>query len=290
MLPAIFLKRLNVMPSASITQLMCRAVLSLVMLLPAAAGAQEKLTIGGAGTALGTMRQLGDAYAAALRTTTISVLPSLGALGGVHALRSGAVDIAVVTRALSPAEVGSDTTAVEIGRVPFVFAVNVSNPVTDIRSAQLLDIYRLKQTTWPDGSRIRLVLRPPAVSDTIFLKDLSPAWKQAVEALGTRPGMVEVSTAQEAAGHVERSVHALTTSTLNLILTEKRAMKALRVDGIEPNAQTVMDGTYPYFKPVILVVRRMPSSSAAAFVAYARSKAGRAILMQSGHVVPPGVG
>ena len=30
-------------------------------------------------------------------------------------------------------------------------------------------------------------------------------------------------------------------------------MKALKIDGVEPNAKTVADGTYPYYKPVIVV-------------------------------------
>ena len=220
-----------------------------------------KLRIGGAGTALGTLREIGDAYTKAHPNVEVTVLPSLGAAGGVHGLSSGALDIAVATRVLTAADHAGGVTPIEIARVPFVFAVNAGNPVAGIASPQLLEIYQLKRTTWPDGSRIRLVLRSPDVSDTLFLKGLSPAWKQAMNALESRPGMLVAATAQEAASLVEQLRSAMTTSTINLIVTEKRAMKALTIDGIEPNSKSIADGSYPYYKPVFLIT--LPDSAPA---------------------------
>jgi phosphate transport system substrate-binding protein len=265
-----------------------RAVASLLVataVAGAAAANDDKLRIGGAGTALGTLREIGDAYTKVHPNVVVTVLPSLGAVGGVHALRSGAVDIALATRVLTQSEGINEVTPIEIARTPFVFAVNAGNPVSSITHQQLLEIYQMKRTTWPDGSRIRLVLRPPYVSDTLFLKGLSPPWKKAMEELATRPGMLEVATAQEAAAHVEKSPGALTTSTINLIVTEKRAMKALKVDGVEPDAKSIADGSYPFYKPVFLVTLPNPAPSVLNFIAFVRSRAGRDILAHSGNVV-----
>lgn len=247
----------------------------------------RKLRIGGAGTALGTLREIGDAYTKANPNVDVTVLPSLGAAGGAHALMAGALDIAVATRALTAADRVGGATPIEIARVPFVFAVNAANPVPGITSPQLLEIYQLKRMAWPDGSRIRLVLRSPDVSDTLFLKGLSPAWKQAMSALEARPGMLEATTAQEAASLVEQLHGALATSTVNLIVTEKRAMKALPIDGVEPGAKTIADGSYPYYKPVFLLVLRDPAPAVRSFLAFVASKAGRDILIRTGHVVVP---
>jgi phosphate transport system substrate-binding protein len=165
-----------------------------------------------------------------------------------------------------------------------VFAVGSSNKAEDVTSAQLLDIYRGRMSVWADGTRIRLVLRPPSVSDTMFLKELSPDWKKAMAELETKPGMIIVATAQEAADRVEKTPGAVTTSTINLIVTEKRAMKALRIDGVAPTSNNVSDGRYRYFKPVILVTLPKASAIVQSFVAFVHSNAGRDILVRTGHV------
>ena len=256
-----------------------------IALLVSSIAAAEELKIGGAGTVLGTVREIGNAYTKANPDVMVTVLPSLGAVGGVNALLSGAVDIALASRALTETDRVKEVTPFEIARIPFVFAVASANKASSVTREQLLEIYKGKLTVWPDGSRVRLVLRPPSVSDTMFLKDLSPEWKKAMEDLEARPGMLVVATAQEAADRVEKTPGAITTSTINLIVTEKRAMKALKVNGVEPNAKTVADGSYPYYKPVYLVTLPKPSPSVQKFVAFARSKTGRDILTRTGHIV-----
>lgn len=253
------------------------------LILTTAASAAE-LRIGGAGTTLGTMKELGDAYVKDHPDVKITVLPSLGAIGGVEALRSGAIDVATSTRKLSEAEHANDLTMIEVARIPFVFAVGSSNKASSLTSAQLLDVYQGKMTSWPDGTRIRLVLRPPSVSDTMFLKALSPDWKKTMLDLEAKPGMLIVATAQEAADRVEKTPGAITTSTINLIVTEKRAMKPLRIDGVAPTSGNVADGSYRYFKPVILVTPPKAAPAVETFVAFVRSPAGRDILVRTGHV------
>ena len=249
-----------------------------------ASASDTEIKIGGAGTTLGTMKELGEAYSKVNPEIRVTVPPSLGAVGGVNALLSGALDVATSTRKLTDADRASEVSVTEIARIPFVFAVSTSSKVSGVTSAELLDIYQGKLTTWPDGSRIRLVLRPSSVSDTIFLKDLSPAWKKTMMDLEQRPGMIVVATAQEAADLVEKTPGALTTSTINLIVTEKRAMKALHVDGVEPNSKNVAEGQYRYYKPVLLVTPHTMSPRVQKFIAFVRSPAGREILIRTGHV------
>jgi phosphate transport system substrate-binding protein len=243
-----------------------------------------ELRIGGAGTTLGTMKELGDAYMKLHPDVKIAVLPSLGAVGGVNALLSGAADLATSTRTLTESERANEVVKHEVARIPFVFAVSSRNNASNVTSAQLLEIYQGKLTAWPDGTRIRLVLRPPSVSDTIFLKDLSADWKKAMLELEAKPGMLVVATAQEAADRVEKTSGAITTSTINLIVTEKRAMKALRVDGVAPTADSITDGSYKYYKPVILVTLPAAPPAVSEFVKFVQSNAGREILIRTGHI------
>lgn len=235
--------------------------------------------IGGAGTTLGTMQEIATAYEKAYPGEKATVVPkSLGAIGGVEALLAGELDIAMATRQLTDAERGQ-LRMEEFARIPFVFAVSSSTRTSNVSSRQLLEIYQMKMVEWPDGSRIRLVLRPAKVSDTMFLKELSPEWRKAMEDLDRRSGMIRHETAQEAASAVETTPGALTTSTVNLIVTEKRAMKALIVDGAEPTSVN-----YKYFKPLFMVTFPKRSAAVERFVVFVRAKAAQDILARTGHI------
>jgi phosphate transport system substrate-binding protein len=252
--------------------------------LSAAVLCADELRIGGEGATLGTIGQLRDAYLRADPEAKIALFATVGTGSAVNALLSGALDVAITMVELTDAE-RARVSAAEIGRVPFVFAVAKSSKVDDMSLTQLLEMYQGKTPTWRDGSRIRLILRPASVPETIFLKSISPDWKKALEDLEVKPGMVVVATAQEAADRIEKTPGALTTLSASLILTEKRAIKALRIDGVAPSAKAVTDGTYRYFNPLIVAALRKPMPAADRFVAFVHSPAGREVLVRTGHAV-----
>ena len=60
--------------------------------------------VGGTGIALAAMQQVGASLTAAEPGIRVEVLPSMGTPGGIKALAEGAIDVAVVARALKPDE------------------------------------------------------------------------------------------------------------------------------------------------------------------------------------------
>ena len=68
----------------------------------------------------------------------------------------------------------------EYARTPFVFAVSTKSKVTAITTGQIADLYAGRTQTWPDGSRIRLVLRPVGDADTDQIKKIAPAIAEAL--------------------------------------------------------------------------------------------------------------
>lgn len=245
----------------------------------------QEIKIGGTGAGLGTMQLLADAYANNQRDAKITVLPNLGSGGGIKALLAGAVQVAVTARPLSEAESKAGATAVEYGRTPFVFATAATNKVNGITTQNLVDFYAGTVNAWPDGSRLRLVLRPVGDSDSETIKAMSPAMHTAKLAAERREGMIFAVTDQESASAIERTSGALGPSTLALLLSEKRPLKALALDGVIPNVQTIANGSYPLMKQLLLVTGPKTSPQAHAFVNFVRSAAGREILQQSGHWV-----
>jgi phosphate transport system substrate-binding protein len=87
-----------------------------------------------------------------------------------------------------------------------------------------------------------------------------------------------------AADAIEKIPGAFGTTTLALVLSEKRAIKVLAVGEVAPSAKTLADGTYPFVKSFFLVTREHPSRAVREFVAFVRSPAGARILLQCGSI------
>lgn len=244
----------------------------------------EPVRTGGTGAALGTMRVLGDAYSKIDPTFSLDIVPNLGSGGGLKALEREAIQFAVISRSLSKEEAAKGFTLVEYGRTPFVLATTRKD-VAGLSLEQIADIYMGKQSSWADGSPIRLVLRPANDVDTTHLASFSPRIKDALTAAMARPGMVVGLTDQDSAAHITRLTGSLGTSSLALILSEKHPIRALAIDGVTPTVKAIADGTYPHFKSLYLVTRGNPSTATARFIAFVSSAEGRRILADNGHWV-----
>ena len=266
--------------------LRARAWLALLLCWASVPLHAQEIKVGGTGGALGTMKLMAQAFTKQYPQMKVTVLPSLGSGGGIKALHSGAIDLALSSRALTPDEVRAGAIGVEYARTPFVFATARNNPAVGLSTHELVDIYSGKTSHWPDGSRIRIILRPVGDSDSAMIKDLSPEMRVAKGLSEQRPGMAFEVTDQDAADALERVPGALGPSTLGQIIAEGRALKALRFNGIEPTAAALANGSYPLYKRLLLVTGPRPSAHAREFIAFVRSAQGRQILQQNGHWVP----
>ena len=251
------------------------------------AGATDEIKVGGTGSALGAMRLLADAYEKAEPGTKVAVLPSLGSGGGIKALLAGAIEVAVSSRALREKERSQGAAVLEYARTPFVFATAAATNATGINLGELPGIYSGRIRNWPDGTRIWLVLRPKADSDSALINNISPEVRAAVAEARERPGLLFAVTDQECAMALEKHIGSFGPSTLALILAEQRNLKALRINDVEPSVRNLAVGTYPYYKSLWIVTTPKTPKAARAFIAFVQSKTGRNILIQSGHVVPP---
>ena len=241
--------------------------------------------IGGTGSALATMQLLADAYTAEHPGTRIKVLPSLGSGGGIKALLSGAIQVAVSARPLKDKESKAGANSVPLSRTPIVFATQSRNQATGISEQELVDMLAGKTPEWPDGTRVRLILRPVDDSDSRMIKNISSAVRDAKIAAEQRKGMAFAVTDQDAADSIEKIPGSLGVSTLAQIISEQRAIKALRWNDVEPGATTLADGSYPLQKHYVIVTTRKTPAEARDFVAFLESASARAILAANGQLV-----
>lgn len=219
------------------------------------------------------------------RFTPVEVV---GTGGAVRAAIAGAQHLAFTSRALTGAERADGATEIEYARTPFVIVVSNKTAIDAISRAQLAEIYAGRLTRWPDGTRTRPVLRTADDIDTSILKSLSPAIARALDDALKRPGMIVANSDREAADFAEKTAGTFAASTLGLVLSEGRALKALRLDGVEPSLKELESGQYAPHKRLFVVHGRQPlPETAKRFVAFLGSAQAKALLARTGHLVPP---
>lgn len=265
----------------------CASMLAVFSLLSAGwntTASAEVIRIGGTGFALGTMQQLGEAFEKKNPEHSVKVVPSLGTSGGLKALQSGALELAVTARDLKPEEKAANLSATKYGTTALAFVSHAKVATLPLTIEKIADIYSGRQATWPGGQPIRLVLRPQQESETQVVKKMSPAVEAAVNAAHERTGMVIAITDSEAADHIERTMNAFGTSALSLVLSEGRKMTIHPVNGVMPSSQTVTDGTYPHTRTAYIVAPVHTLNGAAQFLQFMRSSQGLEILRRNGYI------
>ncbi len=254
----------------------------------AAVGAHaDSIKIGGTGTGLGAMKLMAQEFNKSRPDAQLIVTPSLGSTGAIRAVLAGAVDIGISSRPVTAEENRQGASARAYARTPFVFATGAKNNGAGLTLPQLVQIYSGKVTRWPDGSPIRLVVRPDADADTIAMRAFSAEMNAAITEALARKGLRMADTDQDNADALETLPGSLGTTTLTQIVTENRAIRPLALDGVTPTLQTLAAGRYRYFKTLHLVTGRNPSPLARDFVAFIRSPAGQAVLARSGNLALP---
>ena len=252
------------------------------------ARADEVLRVSGTGTALGSMRSLAEAFEKANPGHRVRILASVGTSGAMKAVADGALDVGLSGRALRPEERSLGLVAVEYARTPFVFAVGPRAGVTGITAADLARIYRGELPYWPNGERIRLVLRPRSDVDSEIVAGISPNMRAAVDVALRREGLLMAATNQECNELLSRTPGSIGPTSLTQILAEGRPLVALSWEGVAPTLANLASGKYPLGKSLSVVFRRSPPPRVRRFVAFLSSPAAVKMLERTGNLaVPP---
>src|SRR5512133_959100 len=261
-----------------------RALLGVMVAVAAVEAQADSIKIGGTGTGLGAMKLLAQEFRKSRPGAQLIIAPSLGSTGAIKAVLANAVDVGISARALSAEERRQGASAQAYARTPIVLATSSKNKLAGLSLHQLAQITAGEVTTWPDGSPIRLVVRPESDADTAARRTSSAEMDRAVTTAMQRKGLRMATTDQDNADALEQLPGSLGLTTLTQIITEDRALTPLALDGTMPTLQALAAGEYRYFKTLHLVTGAKPSPLAQDFVAFVRSPAGQAVLARSGNL------
>ncbi|OHC66866.1 MAG: hypothetical protein A2045_02505 [Rhodocyclales bacterium GWA2_65_20] len=206
---------------------------------------------------------------------------------GMRAVLTGAADIGMIARALSPEE-ARQLNAFVIGFDGIAIAVNERNPVAALTQQQVRALFTGRIADWreigksaPAGSAIPVIRAPGRAARQLFDQHFGIGGVLPIHAveLGTDlASLLYLSSDPQAVGYV--SVGALDEGRRRGL-----KVKSIALDGIEPSLQSCMAGKYPLCWPLLLVTRGAPRADARRFVEFLASPAGRAIAER--HVILP---
>ncbi len=138
--------------------------------------------------------------------------------------------------------------AIKYAKTPFVFVTHKTNNLSNITLQEVVDIYNGNTISWPDDTPVRLILRPAGEASTKILESMSEDMNRAVQNSFKRSGLNIAVTDQENADLIERLPGSFGASTLCQLISEKRNLNILSLNGVKPSVRTLADGAYPYFK------------------------------------------
>jgi phosphate transport system substrate-binding protein len=211
-------------------------------------------------------------------------------------LINGKADIIFVTEpSLDELELakksGIELEVIPVVKEAFVFLVNKKNTVDSISIKQLQDIYQGKIKNWKEigGLDIEIIpyQRPEnSGSQTIMLGLVMKDLKIMDAPKELKPS--EMSTLIEVIASYDNSDKAIGYSVYYFAnsMYNKETIKFVKVNGVEPNNETIKSGQYPYTSAYYAVIKKTEpkESNARKLLAWILSDEGQKLAEQSGYV------
>lgn len=204
---------------------------------------------------------------------------------GITSLIEGNCDIADSSRPIKDSELqkaaskGRDIKAHVIAMDGIAVIVNASNQLSEITKKQVSDIYTGKISDWSK-------LGAGAGKIVVISRDSASGTFEAFGELALNKQKVRPDALMQASNQAIASMVAKTPGAIGYIglgyLTD--SVKALKMEGITPSAQTVLTGKYPYARPLFMYTNGAPKDTAKDLIDFILSKEGQKLVEEDGFV------
>lgn len=249
-----------------------------------AAGASAQITASGCSVSnVGYLADLAKEYEK--RTGKQVLVRGGGSVVGLDDLHANRVDFAASCRGKEP----DDPAGLEFVQVAWdvlVPIVHPSNPLTNISPENIRNVFFGKTTAWEQlrGGRgpIMLFLSRPGKG----LSGVESSTRMLV-LQGKSPVIAANVNTQVSSGVVEQMVEKTPGgfAVSGFASARKRHVKMLQVNGVTPSMQSIRNNTYPFKRPLYLVVSTSPKPEVKRFIDFALSREGQELIHSFG-VVP----
>jgi phosphate transport system substrate-binding protein len=199
---------------------------------------------------------------------------------GIAAVTEGKTEIGLSSRQLRESETDLETVTIALDGIAVV--VSSANPVEDLSCSQLSGLMTGEITNW---SQVGGLDQPVTVIGREAGAGTREGFESALGITGECRYDQEINSNGGVVAAVGSNPYAIGYTSLAASEGQDRS-KTVTVDGIPCTEETVRQGTYPLQRPFLFVFRAdTPLSSAAdAFLTFAQSEAGQALIVQAGAV------
>lgn len=207
-----------------------------------------------------------------------------GSSHGVQAVADGTVDIGCASRDLKSSETDAhrDLVTHAVAKDGVAVIVHQSNPVTDLTMEQLQGIYTGTITNWKDvggtDSKIMVVTREEGSGTRDCFEQ---AVMKPIKAEITDHAIIQDSNGKTRTT-VTGSAQAIGFLSLGYV---NEQVKAVRLDGIMPSEESVVDGSYAISRALWMITKGNPDSAEQAFLDFVLGYDGQKIV-EDVHFIP----
>lgn len=223
------------------------------------------------------MTALGESFNVAFPGVEVEIQGG-GSSTGVKNAAEGVSDIGNASRALKDEEKGLGLVETVVAIDGIVVVVNPTNPVTDLTSQQVIDLFTGKITNWKDvggaDAPVVVILREAGSGTRDGFESILKIADQCV-------GSQEVNETGIVKSTVAGNVNAIGYISLGKV---DETVTAITLDGVVPSEETVKDGSYKLQRPFTCLTKGEPAGLAKTFLDYILSEDGQAMVTQKGFV------
>ena len=245
----------------------------------------ERLVIPGTGACESVLNELAEAFNKQNKDDEIIIPSSIGSSGGIASVIEDKSIIARVARPLKKKEAGYGLDYLAFARDAVVFAVGSAVQVNTFSTGRLVDIFTGKIKNWKEagggGRRIRVLIREPGDSSRDIIQKNIDAFKHIV--FSNRSKMLYHN--YEMVNMLKKYKGSIGWLTRSSLVKEKKFIKPVTIDNVEPNHENIMSGKYKLTGDHAFVYRRKRlNEPARKFLDFVFSETGSQILKDNGLV------
>lgn len=205
-----------------------------------------------------------------------------GSGSGITAAIDGTADIGLSSRELKDDETAKGATAHTVALDGVAVLVNPANGVEDLSVEEISKIFTGEVTNW---SEVGGTDGPIAIIGREAGSGTRGAFEEIIGAKDKCKYTNELTSTGDVMANVASNPNAIGYASLSAV---NDTVKALKVNGVAPSEETVLDGTYPIQRPFLLITKdgKALTPAAQAFMDYCMSSEAADIIAKAGAVAP----
>ena len=252
---------------------------------------ENVIRLAGSGALLPLARLFGAACPCATGASPpIVVEDSIGSGGGVRATAEGAVDVGLISRALSDGEAQHKLIVIPIALDAVLIAANPDVRAAGVSTGELVALYGGDRWTFEDGTPASVLLRDRGESANLVL-DVLPGMAAARErsyASGRHLGFPIVYHDDAMVAALALTPRAIGVSSLGVLMASRIPLRVLAIDGRLPSVETLADKSWPLRRTLAFVMRPERAWRIRPLLDFVFSDTGRRLAREHGYLpLPP---